>query len=130
MSTIYEDVAELQEQMTILQSQMTDTGWIDLPLSTGITAYSEELKPRYRRIGKEVFLNGVFRGVIENNTTVGVLPEGFRPGKKIMFSIPSVAQCMSRISVTADGVITHERATVEPLAAVNWHSIAFNFIID
>lgn len=130
MSTIYEDVAELQEQMTVLQSQMTDTGWIDLPLSTGITAYSEELKPRYRRIGKEVFLNGVFRGVIENNTTVGVLPEGFRPGKKIMFSIPSVAQCMSRISVTADGVITHERATVEPLAAVNWHSIAFNFIID
>jgi len=136
-STIYEDVLQLQEQMAevqgqieSVQGQLTDTGWIDLPLSNGITAYSEEQKPRYRRIGKEVFLSGVFKGVTANNTPVGTLPEGFRPSKKIMYCVPSVSQCMSRISITSDGIITHERATVEPLNAANWHSIAYNFTID
>lgn len=130
MSTIYEDVAALKEQMTAVQTQLVDSGWIDLPLSDGITAYSEEQRPSYRRIGNEMFLRGVFKGVTANNTVIGTLPEGFRPGKKIMFAIPSVSQCMSRISITADGVITHERATVEPLVSSNWHSIACTFLID
>lgn len=130
MSTIYEDVALLKEQVATLQTQvanLTDSGWIDLPLSEGITAYNDEQKPRYRKIGNVVFLSGVFKGVAANNTPVGTLPVGFRPNKKIMFTVPSVAQCMSRISITADGVITHERATYEPLTAANWHSIACNF---
>lgn len=130
MSTIYEDVATLQEQMAAVQSQISDTGWLDLPLAEGITQYNEEQKPRYRRIGNEVFLSGVFKGVTANNTAVGTLPEGFRPSKKIMYAVPSVSQCMSRISIDAAGVITHERATVEPLSAPNWHSIACIFTID
>lgn len=130
MSTIYEDVALLQEQMTAVQGQIADSGWIDLPLAEGITQYNEEQKPRYRRIGKEVFLSGVFKGVTANNTVVGTLPEGFRPSKKIMFATPSVSQCMSRISINAEGVISHERATVEPLTATNWHSIACIFTVD
>lgn len=130
MSTIYDDVAALQEQMTVVQAQLADSGWLDLPLSEGITQYNVEQKPRYRRIGKEVFLSGVFKGVTANNTSVGTLPEGFRPSKKIMYAVPSVSQCMSRISISADGVITHERATVEPLSASNWHSIACIFTID
>lgn len=129
-STIYEDVATLQEQMTEVQGQLADTGWSDLPLNTGISAYNAEQTPRYRKIGKVVYLSGVFKGVTANNTIVGTLPEGFRPSKKIMFCIPSVSQCMSRISITSDGIITHERATVEPLNASNWHSIACNFTID
>lgn len=130
MSTIYEDVATLQEQMAAVQSQISDTGWLDLPLAEGITQYNEEQKPRYRRIGNEVFLSGVFKGVTANNTAVGTLPEGFRPSKKIMYAVPSVSQCMSRLSISADGVITHERATVEPLSVTNWHSIACIFTID
>lgn len=137
MSTIYEDVALLKEQVATLQTQvaelndkLADSGWIDLPLSDGITAYNDEQKPRYRKIGNIVYLSGVFKGVTANNTVVGTLPEGFRPNKKIMFTVPSVAQCMSRISITSTGVITHERATNEPLAAANWHSIACNFTIN
>lgn len=129
-SDIYEDVLQLQEQMAEVQEQLTDTGWIDLPLSNGITAYSEEQRPRYRRIGKEVFLSGVVKGVTANNTPVGTLPEGFRPSKKIIYCTPSISQCMSRIGISSAGVITHERATVEPLTASNWHSIAYNFTID
>lgn len=130
MADIYEDVARLKEQMVVIQTKLSDSGWGNLPLAEGITAYNEEQIPRYRRIGNEVFLSGVFKGVTANNTVIGTLPEGFRPSKKIMFATPSISQCMSRISITADGVITHERATVEPLAMSNWHSIACNFTID
>lgn len=130
MSTIYEDVLQLQEQMADVQTKLSDSGWIALPLANGITQYNEEQKPRYRRIGKEVFLSGVFKGVTANNTVVGTLPEGFRPSKKIMFSTPSVSQCMSRISINSSGAIVHERATVEPLTETNWHSIACIFTID
>lgn len=130
MSTIYEDVLALQEQMAAMQTQLADSGWADLPLGIGISAYNQEQTPRYRKIGKVVFLSGVFKGVITNNTVIGTLPEGFRPAKKIMFAVPSISQCMSRISITSDGVVTHERATVEPLTSSNWHSIACNFTID
>lgn len=89
MSTIYEDVAELQGkvatlqgQVETLQAQTNDTGWIDLPLSENVQAYSDELKPKYRKIGKEVFLSGVIKGITAANTVLGTLPEGYRPARQ------------------------------------------------
>lgn len=109
---------------------LTDTGWLDLPLADGITAYSEGQKPRYRRVGKEVFVSGVLKGATATNQTVATLPSGYRPSKKVMFPIACVGQMIGKISIETSGEIILNRTTVEPVLAENWHSIACSFNVD
>lgn len=112
-----------------LTTALTDSGWIDLPLTTGITAYSDAQKPRYRKIGNEVFLSGVYKGVEGENVTIATLPSGYRPTKKIIVACASVGQIFSKLSIETNGEIIYNRASIEPIAAVNWHSIACSFTV-
>lgn len=49
--SVFDDVAELQEEVAILKSKMIDSGWIDLPLTNGAISYSAAQKPQYRKVG-------------------------------------------------------------------------------
>jgi len=109
---------------------LVDSGWIVLPLNNGITAYSEDQKPRYRRVGKEVFISGVFKGVTASNTDVATLPAGYRPSKKIIIAVGAVGQIITRISIDTTGVISYNRSTIEPIIAENYHSLACSFNVD
>lgn len=112
-----------------ITTALTDSGWLDLPLSTGITAYSDAQKPRYRKIGNEVFLSGVYRGVTGENVTIATLPSGYRPSKKIIIACASVGQIFSKVSIETNGEIILNRASIEPLISENWHSIACSFTV-
>lgn len=112
-----------------ITTALTDSGWLDLPLSTGITAYSDAQKPRYRKIGNEVFLSGVYTGAVGQNLTIATLPSGYRPTKKIILPCASVGQMFSKISIETNGEIVLNRTTVEPIIAENWHSIACSFTL-
>jgi hypothetical protein len=113
----------------VIPPPVTDSGWLDLPLATGITAYSDAQKPRYRKIGNEVFLSGVYKGVTASNITIATLPEGFRPTKKIIFTAAAVGQIFDKFEITTSGEIVYNRSTLEPITEINWHSIACNFAI-
>lgn len=104
--------------------------WADLTLNSGLTAYSEEQKPRYMKVGKTVFIAGVLKGLTANDTAIATLPSGYRPSKRLILPVASVGQMISKISITTDGVITYNRSTIEPISAVNWHSIACSFVTD
>lgn len=103
------------------------TDWTDLPLASGITAYSEAQKPRYMRSNKTIFLSGVVKGLTEHDSLIGTLPSGFRPAKKVIFSIASVGQIISKMSVETDGRVVYNRSSMEPIVAENYHSIACCF---
>lgn len=103
------------------------TDWTDLPLADGISAYSDAQRPRYMRNNKTIFLSGVVTGLTEHDTTIGTLPSGFRPAKKVIFPVASVGQIISRISIETDGRVSYNRSTIEPIVAENWHSIACCF---
>lgn len=109
---------------------LIDSGWIDLPLASGISAYSDSQKPRYRKVGKEVFLSGVCKGITHNESVIGTLPSGYRPSKKVIFPIGSVGQIISRISIETNGEVMYNRSTIEPIVAENYHSIACSFNVD
>jgi len=108
----------------------TDSGWIDLPLVNGITPYSEAQKPRYRKIGKVVYLSGVLRGVAEREKTVATLPVEYRPSMKVMFAVPSVGQIFTKMTVDTNGAVILNRSSIEPVVAENWHSIACSFVVS
>lgn len=103
------------------------TDWTDLPLASGISAYSEAQKPRYMRTNKTVFLSGVITGLTEHDTVIATLPSGFRPAKKVIVPIASIGQIISRMSIDTDGTVSYNRSTIEPIIAANWHSIACCF---
>ena len=107
----------------------TDSGWLNLPLADGVTAYSDEQKPRYRQIGKEIFLTGICKGLTARDSYIGTLPAGYRPDKRVIVPVASVGQMISKITINTNGTITYNRSTIEPLVAENWHSIACSFSI-
>lgn len=107
-----------------------DSGWIDLTLNTGITAYNEAQKPRCRRVGKEVILSGVFKGVSGSDVVITTLPSNCRPVKKFILPVACVGQMIGKISVETNGNIVLNRTTVEPVIVENWHSIACSFCVD
>lgn len=107
-----------------------DSGWIDLPLSGDVVAFNDEQKPRYRRIGKEVFLTGVVKNISSFNTVIATLPVNYRPSKKIIFATPSTATKFSRISILTTGVITYEQSNDDIIGSGNWHSVACTFNVD
>lgn len=107
-----------------------DSGWLDLPLSGSVIAFNEEQKPRYRRIGKEVFISGVVKNISAFNTVIATLPVNYRPSKKIIIVIPSTATKFSRISIQTDGVMMYEQSSDDIVGAGNWHSIACNYNVD
>ena len=109
--------------------ELSVTEWADLPLASGITAYSDDQKPRYRRIGNEVFVCGVFKGATAENQTIATLPAGFRPNKKHIVASASVGQMFAKYSIGTNGEIVLNRTTVEPIIAENWHSVVFSFSI-
>lgn len=107
-----------------------DSGWIDLPLSGDVAAFNTEQKPRYRRVGKQVFITGAIKNVSAFNTLIATLPTHYRPSKKIIISIPSTGTKFSRISVMTDGTMYYEQSNDNTVAAGNWHSVACNFNVD
>lgn len=108
---------------------LIDSGWLDLPLADGITAYSDAQKPRYRKIGNVVYLVGVYKGAVGENVTIATLPSGYRPQKKAILATASVGTMFGKISVETDGRIILNRTTVEPIIAENWHSIGCCFVV-
>ena len=104
-----------------------DSGWLDLPLAGDVIAFNDEQKPRYRRIGKEVFISGVVKNISAFNTVISTLPANYRPSKKIIIAVPSTATKFSRISIQTSGVITYEQSSDDIVGAGNWHSLACSF---
>ncbi len=107
-----------------------NSGWLDLTLNSGVNPFNEEQKPRYRRVGKEVFITGVVKNISANNTVIATLPANYRPSKKIIIAVPSTGERFSRISILTTGVITYEQIDEGTPAASYWHSIACNFNVD
>jgi len=107
-----------------------DSGWLDLPLSNGVIAFNDEQKPRYRRIGKEVFITGVVKNITAFNTVISTLPVNYRPSKKLIIAVPSTATKFSRISIQTNGVMTYEQSNDDIVGATNWHSVACTYNVD
>lgn len=95
-STIFERLDELEVKVTELSGTIaeietaintatSDTGWVNFPLASGISAYSSAQQPRYRKIGHLVILTGAVKGVKKDKTIIGTLPTGFRPTKVVSF---------------------------------------------
>lgn len=62
----------------------TDTGWQNIPLTSGIVSYADTQIPQCRKIGSTVFIRGAVKNVLASGV-LATLPAGFRPTATISF---------------------------------------------
>lgn len=63
----------------------TDSGWVNLTLASGVTAYAPTQLPQCRKIGKAVYIRGAVKNVLSNGV-LATLPAGYRPNTTIAFA--------------------------------------------
>lgn len=113
-----------------------DTGWIDLPLASGITSYSAAQSPQYRRINNTVYIRGAVKGIKQDKTIIGTLPTGFRPTKVVSFvqnmSMSGGVANMVRWQVQTDGDIEMQYTdhSLSEYTGTEWFAIDANFLND
>lgn len=129
-------VGNIANELVQLEDLLSDSGWITLPLASGITAYNEANTPQYRKIGKLVIIRGTVKGVTARNTVIGTLPAGFRPSK----ANPYVQNTslgtgnfatQTRLTVTTTGDVKLEAISDNAVfGADKWFPIATMFLVD
>lgn len=131
MANIYDDIELLKTQMAAVQTALADSGWIDLPLATGIAAHSTTNFPcRYRKIGNRVRVEGAVVGITAVNTVVATLPEGFRPSKSFYNVTPANAGKTDTFNVRNNGELKLMNTQLEALYADQYHFINAEFLVD
>lgn len=113
-----------------------DTGWIDLPLASGISAYSSTQYPQYRRINNTVYLRGAVKGIRTDKTIIGTLPGGYRPTKVVSFaqnmSMSGGAANFARWQIQTDGDIEmqYTNHNLIEYEGTEWFPIDVSFLND
>lgn len=92
-----------------INSKLDDTGWINLPLASGITtgiAGEATSIPQYRKIGKTVFIKGFYKFTkAADSKVLATLPVGFRPISTLYITSSTTGPRVGRTYVTENGEI-------------------------
>lgn len=110
-----------------------DTGWIDLPLASGVSEHNQTNFPcRYRKIGNRVVVEGCVNGFSTIEKTVATLPSGFRPSKPFYLQGATNGGKTDTFNVQSNGVIARVTTTLPEtsLSTANYHFINMTFLVD
>lgn len=109
----------------------TDSGWIDLPLSSGITPHNADSFPcKYRKIGNKVHVRGCIKGIAEINKVVAILPVGFRPVSSFYIQKATDGGNTTTFNVRTNGEIKAVNSTHSAQNAALYHFIDMEFLVD
>ena len=120
----------------------SNTEWVDIPLSGNVVAYASNAVPKCRSINGVVYLKGAVKGIVADNTIIGVLPAGYRPAvihnymqlTSTQGTATGVASAnFSRIKVATNGQITMEAISTALTATYDsehWFPINTSFPVD
>ena len=79
-----EFVHRLDQKVNVYNS---DTGWSELTLADGVTAFSDSTKPAVRKIGNCVYMRGAIFGLSANRKTIATLPDWALPSVNVEFPV-------------------------------------------
>lgn len=110
-----------------------DSGWITLPLASGITPNSDSVIPQYRKIGEAVYIRGGVKGIANDNTLVGTLPAGYRPERVVHFlqnkSASGGVPMIARWKIETNGNITMSFSYDQP-EVTHWFALDTTFLVN
>lgn len=110
-----------------------DSGWLDLPLGTGITQYdvSSRYNCKYRKIGSAVYVIGCIKGISSDGTVFAQLPANFRPINAYTYVTGINTKKTSIIYLQENGVFEFiGRGSGDTVASTEPIFIQTNFLVD
>lgn len=107
-----------------------DSGWLDLPLSSGISSVSG-YTCQYRKIGKLIKLRGIITNMANLNT-VATLPAGYRPSvsAKYLISVNTNNGIYAQINVDKNGSLILGFTSQTLTATMGFYLDPIEFVID
>ncbi|WP_436860513.1 hypothetical protein [Staphylococcus caeli] len=144
ISSVSSGIAGIQSQINILQTaissipNITDTGWVDIQLKTGITAFTASETPQARLLS----VNGVYflslRGAVKGATgrgTIASIPSSI--SSEIKNSIPFAQNTtfinnlanFIRLRIKTNGDIDLEGSTQNPILNSHWLPIDITIML-
>ncbi|NFG26000.1 hypothetical protein FC777_02445 [Clostridium botulinum] len=112
-----------------------DTGWLDLPLSDGISSESG-WTCQYRKVGKIVQLRGIIKGITtetQSDKVIANLPIGFRPFATNITLLPRSTNDDNylKIYVSSSGVVGTKGTNMSSIVPTNGFMLTpIMFLID
>lgn len=112
-----------------------DTGWLTLPLASGITQGTYAGTPQYRKIGKHVFLRGSISFTAAANVTIANLPAGFYPPNVFYKMAATGGARIARIEINSSGVfncdwIYNMGGTQVTSGTIAWLDINMDYFVE
>lgn len=115
---------------------LTDSGWQNLTLSSGVTVGSIGGTPQCRRIGKMVYIRGsVAFTASSSSKTVATIPDGYRPPTQMYKMGVTGGTRYSRMYVATGGGIGVDwiynvNGTQVTSGSIAWYDINISYLID
>lgn len=107
-----------------------DTGWMDIELLNGATAYVPERKPRIRRIGNKIRLEAELKGVTTMDTEYISYYPDWSPDRVLPFTIPTSGGYNAVCQIQPNGKVKI-LSTRHPTPDVNsWYPIVFEWYLN
>lgn len=133
--TVVTLVHELENEVNKLKTETADSGWHSLTLGSGVKEHSAVQYPvRCRKIGKQVQVEGLITNTVALNVTVATIPDGFRPSKNQIVTVPISKKTTGRSATLiffATGEIKIDAInSSEPLQAGDYISLKTNYFVD
>ncbi len=97
-----------KQQAEALEALLYDSGWVDVPLASGITAQGGE-PFRVRRIGNVVYPRSGIDGTgipASTTTKIATLPAGFRPVGMFVAAAGTLNSASTVVRIDATGIMS------------------------
>lgn len=117
------DYATLDARLDAECIQPYDSGWVTLPLATGVTAVDRcgSSVPQYRKIGTHVYVRGAIKfttPATDTPTLLATLPPNCRPYNNIILHTNTVGKRLAKTIIEPSGIISNNY--VIDVSTGNW----------
>lgn len=113
-----------------------DSGWVNVPLASGVSAGTLTGTPKYRKVMNKVDIKGSFAFTKGSSAILlGTLPTGFRPPEQFYFFAPLGGTRIARCYITTSGQIYCEwiydiTTGSAYTGSIAWTSFNVSFYVD
>lgn len=118
---------QLQEMNTTISTLNSDSGWVNFTLENNAQAYSDGLKPGYRKYNNQVFLRGCVKNVTASGTVIATLPTNYRPAMTRYYTV-ATGSITATIEIGTNGQVKLANV-IGTLAAASLIPIDTSFIL-
>ena len=114
-----------------VQNQISDSGWSDVTLGSGFSAYNSGTIPKIRKVGHMVELRGVIKNSSSFSSNGNVLlniPSTMRPSQTV-YSVQTADTKNIQMVIKTDGTIGMERCSSGSVAVNSWITVCATWLV-